>query len=75
VPGLVDKYENDSKGLLVRGLLIENMKELPDTTTFAKSIKNGKLKVFGELIYPSETLKMLLSFQKNRSRISFTIMP
>jgi len=29
--------------------LVENKKELPDTTTFVEMIKEGKIKVFGEL--------------------------
>ena len=49
VPDLVNKYVQADDELLIHGLLVENEKELPDTTTFVRMIKDGKLKVFGEL--------------------------
>jgi len=49
VPDLVNKYVQADDELLIHGLLVENEKELPDTTTFVRMIKDGKLKIFGEL--------------------------
>lgn len=49
VPGLVSGYMNADKDRLVSGWLVENEKEIPDTSTFVQMIKDGKLKVFGEL--------------------------
>lgn len=49
VPNLVDGYTSVEKDRLIRALLVENEKEIPDTATFVQLIKDGKLKVFGEL--------------------------
>jgi len=49
VPELVNKYTEADDERLIMGFLVENEKELPDTTTFVQLIKDGKLKVFGEL--------------------------
>jgi hypothetical protein len=49
VPALVTGYESAFSNNIIMGLLVENMKELPDTATFAQSIREGKIKVFGEL--------------------------
>jgi predicted TIM-barrel fold metal-dependent hydrolase len=49
VPELVSKYTEADDERLIRGFLVENEKELPDTATFVQMIKDGNLKVFGEL--------------------------
>ena len=49
VPVLVNKYNEADDGRLIGGWLVENEKEIPDTVTFVQMIKDGKLKVFGEL--------------------------
>jgi predicted TIM-barrel fold metal-dependent hydrolase len=49
VPDLVNGYMDADKDRLVTGWLVENQKEIPDTATFVQMIKDGKLKVFGEL--------------------------
>ena len=49
VPGRLDEYKRADKDRIIVGLLVENENELPDTLTFVKMIKNGRLKVFGEL--------------------------
>ena len=49
VPELVSKYTEADNERLIRGFLVENEKELPDTATFVQLIKDGNLEVFGEL--------------------------
>jgi hypothetical protein len=49
VPNLLGSYKKADKDRIIEGLLIENEKELPDTTTFTQMIKDGKVEVFGEL--------------------------
>jgi hypothetical protein len=42
-------YKRSDKDRIVEGFLVESEKNLPDTATFVRLIKEGKLKVFGEL--------------------------
>ena len=49
VPKLLEEYKRGDGNRIIEGLLVENEKELPDTTILVRSIKEGKLKVFGEL--------------------------
>jgi len=49
VPNLLSGYKSADKDRIIEGLLVENKNELPDTATFVGMIKDGKIKVFGEL--------------------------
>jgi len=57
-PNRMDEYKVADSNRIIEGLLIENEKELPDTSAFIQTIKDGKLKVFGELglVYFGKTL-------------------